>query len=171
MSIKHLRTRRAPTAAALLAALALTGCAADADDGAEDKPDASGGAETTADAATSEEPPPSAADGTDYSNCSTQCEVEVETGTVFEFEAFTLTVTEVTEDGIEVSRDDGDGSTGTSGMSGGYCIDYLTANSSQGSCYGVIEGEPPAPTPAAGELALELLGATDGTAIVRLTWG
>ncbi|MFC3492992.1 hypothetical protein [Glycomyces rhizosphaerae] len=166
MSTKNLRTWRAPAAAVLLAALAMTGCAADADDGAEDKPDTS-----TADAATSEEPPPSAADGTDYSNCSTHCEVEVETGTVFEFEAFTLTVTEVTEGGIEVSRDDGDGSTGSSSMSGGYCITYLTNNSSGGSCYGIIEGEPPAPTPAAGELALELLGTTDGTAIVRLTWG
>lgn len=171
MSTKNLRARRVPAAAALLAALALAGCAADADDGAEDKPDSSGGAEATADAATSEEPPPSAADGTDYSNCSTQCEVEVEAGTVFEFEAFTLTVTEVTEDGIEVSRDDGDGSTGSSSMSGGYCITYLTNNSSGGSCYGAVEEKPPAPTPAAGELALELFDVTDGTAIIRLTWG
>lgn len=167
MSTTNLRTWRSPAAAALLAAFALTGCAPDT----EDNPDSSGGAEATADAATTEEPPPSAADGTDYSNCSTQCEVEVQSGTVFEFEAFTLTVTEVTEDGIEVERDDGAGSTGSSSMSGGYCITYLTANSTGGSCYGILEGDPLEPAPAAGELAIELFDATDGTAIVRLTWG
>jgi hypothetical protein len=176
MSPVNAPNRRTPAAAALFAALALTGCAAESGElDSPSEPDsgtsAGGSAEATTEPEPTEEPPPSAADGTDYSNCGTRCEVEVTAGVVFEFDDFTLTVTDVTEDGIELETDDGAGSTGTAGLSGGYCVSYLTANSTSSSCYGGFEGEPPEPEPAAGELAFELLHVSDGTAIIRLTMG
>lgn len=167
---------RSPAAAALLAMLALGGCAAGADDDpdAESNPQTSGAegesAETTADPEPTEEPPPSAADGTDYSNCDAQCEVEVTAGVVFEYETFTMTIGDVTEDGIEISRDDGAGSTGSASFSSG-CVAYLSANGSGTTCFGGVEGELPEPQPADGEVAVVLLHATDGTAIIQLTVG
>lgn len=75
---------RSLAATAVFAALALTGCAADdpADPDASNPGD-SADAETTAEPEPTEAPPPSAADGTDYSNCGTRCEVEVTAGVVF----------------------------------------------------------------------------------------
>ncbi|MFG3338337.1 hypothetical protein [Glycomyces sp. NPDC048151] len=166
------RYRRFP--AALLTALALTGCATEPDGPDSPSDPASsenGAAASTAAPSLTEEPPPVAADGTDYQNCTSRCEVEVTDGTVFEYDDFTLTITDVTEDGIEVSREDDSGGTGTTSISGGYCVSYMSANSSSSSCYGGFDGEPPGPEPADGELALELLYVADGTAIIRLTMG
>lgn len=175
MSTMNAPRWRFPAGAALLAALALAGCSAGSDDATSTDPvestSASGetSAEPTAAPEPTEEPPPSAADGTDFSNCDTQCEVEVTAGDVFEYDDFTLTVTDVTEDGIELSREDDGGGTGSTSISGGYCIAYLSANGSGSTCYGGVEGTPPAPEPADGEIAVELFHVTDGTAIIRIT--
>jgi len=172
MSSTKTLDRRSLAATAVFAALALTGCAADDPDAPnESNTGDSPGAETTAEPEPTEAPPPSAADGTDYSNCGTHCEVEVTAGVVFEYEEFTLTVTDVTEDGIDLATDDGEGGSGSASFSGGYCVSYMTASSMSSSCYGGFEGEPPEPEPAAGELAVELLHVSDGTAIIRLTVG
>jgi hypothetical protein len=174
MSPKNALEWRSPAAAAVFAALALTGCAADDPDGS-DRPrptdSASTGAEATTEPEPTEEPPPSAADGTDYSNCDTRCEVEVTAGVVFEYEEFTLTIADVTEDGIDLEKVDSAGGTASASISGGYCVSYMTTNGTSSSCYGGFEGEPPEPEPGAGELAVELLYVSDGTAIIRLTMG
>ena len=145
-----------PAVGSLLVALALTGCGSDADDGSD----------------TPEEPPPSAADGTDYTACDDgTCEVAVSERTEFVFGEMTLTITAVTEDGIETRTYSPGGGVGSGSLSGGYCVSYMTPNGATASCYGEGDGEPPEPDPAAGELALELLDVTDGTAIIRLTMG
>lgn len=151
--------QRHPAAAALLTVLALTGCASD-----PGSPDRSDSSSTTAAESTEE---PSAADGTDFSTCNTRCEVEVTPGVVFEYDEFTLTVTDVTDDGIELARDDGAGNTGGGSITAG-CVSYMTATGSGVTCHG---GEAPEPEPAPGQLAIELLHVTDGTAIIRLTMG
>ncbi|RRR98179.1 hypothetical protein EIW28_14775 [Glycomyces terrestris] len=89
---------------------------------------------------------------------------------VFEFAEFTVEVT-VAGDGIELVKEGG-GGTGTGSLSGGYCATYLSATGMSSSCYGIVEGEPPAAeAPGSGEVLLELLDLSDGTAIVRFTAG
>lgn len=161
MSSTHAPALRFSAAAALLAALALTGCS--------ESPDGSDG--TTASAETTEEPPPSAADGTDFSTCDTRCEVQVTAGDVFEYEAFTMTVADIAADQIKLSRDNGAGSTGSASITPG-CTAFLTENGSGTVCHGMVDETPPDPQVTAGQVAVDLfhLG-EDGTAIIRIVAG
>jgi hypothetical protein len=174
MSSSKAPRRRSPAVVALLAVLALAGCGAGTDDdpdtGANPKPSGSDTAESSAESEPSEEPEPSAADGTDYAKCDSQCEVEVTEGIVFEFEMFTLTITDITADGIEIATDDGAGSTGGASISD-YCAAYLSAGSLSLTCYGVAENVPAALEPAADEVAIGLLHLAEDTAIIRMTVG
>jgi hypothetical protein len=170
---------RFPTAALVLLAALATG-AWGAGSGSDATGDVSESASSAA--ASSAEPSPTvsaaptAADGTDYAACDDgSCEVAVSGNpVVFDFGDFTLTVTAI-EGGVETEAVSGGASSGGT-MTGGYCIAYQTAGggSSGGtlSCYALADGEvPPVPEPAPGELAVELLDFTEGTAIIRLTMG
>ncbi|MDA1362646.1 hypothetical protein O1R50_23695 [Glycomyces luteolus] len=85
-------------------------------------------------------------------------------------DGFTLQVTAVTEDGVDITAERGGGTT-SAGISGGYCVAFLTENGVQSGCYGAFVGDerPPVPEAEAGVLIVELLDFTAGTAIVRIT--
>lgn len=165
-------------ACALLAALATAACGAESGSVAPDDETADATETETGAGATETEPSespteagPTAADGTDYSACDDgSCEVAISEAVTFEFDDFTLTIAP-TEDGIETEKTSADGGTGTSGSSGAYCLNYITADSHSGSCYAFAEETPAPPDPEPGVLALELLGVADGTAVIRLTMG
>lgn len=152
--MKHHRTPRTGLlSGALLAALALAGCGDDSDSGAE---------------------APTAADGTDYTACEDgECEVAVSEPTDIVFLTaegdVTLSITEVTENGIELSTTFPTSSGENSGTLGGLCESLISANFTSSSCYG--GGTLPEPDPAPGELVLQLLGMNDGAAILRLAMG
>jgi hypothetical protein len=147
-----------PAISSLLVALALTGC--DSDSGGD--PD--NGADTP------EAPPPSASDGTDYTACDDgTCEVAVTDAVDIVVGEFTYAITDVSEEGLEMETDNGAGSSTGGSLSVG-CVSYLAPNSAGVGCYEGT-GEPLEPDPEPGELALELVDVTDGTAIIRLTMG
>jgi hypothetical protein len=151
-------------APALFTALAAAGCGSD---GAEDGAGASG-------AASSEAPSqaPTAADGTDYSACDDgACEVAITQPPVeFAFADFTLTITAVTDNGIEYEKVGTDSGTGTGSM-GGVCFSTMSAESTSTQCHGGIEGEAPQPDPEPSTVELQLLAVADGTAIIRIAEG
>ncbi|MEU5154692.1 hypothetical protein [Glycomyces sp. NPDC021274] len=130
---------------------------------------------TTAEATEPEPSPtpeqPTAADGTDYAACGDgSCEVAVSEPVDLELDGFTLQVTAVIEDGVDISTERGGGST-SAGISGGYCVAFLTENGVQTGCYGGFVGDerPPVPEAEPGVLIVELLDFTAGTAILRIT--
>jgi hypothetical protein len=111
-----------------------------------------------------------AADGTDYSACEDgDCEVAVAEpmdlviGAPHEGMA-TLSVTAVTEDGIEYEVIQSGTTSG--GSLGGVCQATISETSSYSSCF--EEGTPPEPEPLQGELVIQLLGMNDGSAVLRL---
>jgi hypothetical protein len=147
-----------PAISPLLAALALTGCGTDS----------GGGSDSEAD--TPEAPPPSAADGTNYTACDDgTCEVAITDAVDLVVGDFTYAIKAVSEDGLEMETDNGAGSSTGGSLSVG-CVSYLAPNSAGVGCYEGT-GEPPEPDPEPGEVALELVDITDGTAIIRLTMG
>ncbi|MEV3938922.1 hypothetical protein AB0K52_23490 [Glycomyces sp. NPDC049804] len=169
---------RHPAAAVLLAALALTGCSGSADnDAGSTGTDAvtTAGAEPTEESSAepSEQPtevPPSAADGTDYSKCDSRCEVEVRAGVEIEYGAFTMVVADVAADQVQLSTNNGEGSTSSASITPG-CTVFLTESSAGVVCSGIPE-VPPEPEVAAGQVAVDLLHlGEDGTAIVRIVAG
>jgi hypothetical protein len=89
----------------------------------------------------------------------------------FEFDDFTLAITDVADNGLDYKITSPNGGTSTGSIGGAYCLTYVTANSTSSSCYAGTEVTPPRPDPDRGVLALELLDVTGGTAIVRLTLG
>ncbi|MBO3735851.1 hypothetical protein [Glycomyces niveus] len=157
---------RSTAAAGLLALFALAGCSESTDDSGS-----TGTTGTTASAEPTEEPTPSAADGTDFSTCNIRCEVEVTAGDVFEYEAFTMTVADIAADQIELSRDNGAGSTGSASITPG-CTAFLTESGTGTVCHGVVDEVPPEPQVTAGQVAVDVLHlGEDGTAIIRIVAG
>jgi hypothetical protein len=111
---------------------------------------------------------PSAADGTDYTACEDgECEVAVAEPVEITVGAMTLSITAVTEDGIEFDLVQESGSSG--GSLGGVCEATMTERSMSSACY--LGGELSAPDPGAGELVVQLLGMNDGAAVLRMAAG
>jgi hypothetical protein len=111
-----------------------------------------------------------AADGTDYTACEDgECEVAVEEpmdiviGAPDEG-AVTLSITAVTDDGIEFEVTQ-PGIT-SSGSLGGVCQATITRNSMSSKCF--EEDTLPEPDPSRGEFIVQLLGMNEGSAVLRL---
>ncbi|MCC3762901.1 hypothetical protein K3N28_07425 [Glycomyces sp. TRM65418] len=161
MTLSRTFRRRRLAACSLVAALALAGCG---DDSASDSDPDAGAASSDA---------PTAADGTDYSACDDgECEVAVSEPTDFVFTTaegeVTLSITDVTENGIEISTAF-PGAGQSTGSLGGLCESVLTSTSSSSACYG--GGTLPPPEPEPGILVLQLLGMNEGAAILRMAMG
>jgi hypothetical protein len=111
-----------------------------------------------------------AADGTDYTACEDgECEVAVAEPMDIVIGApdegmVTLSITAVTEDGIEYEVIQGGTTSG--GSLGGVCQATISETWSSSSCF--EEGTPPEPEPLRGELVMQLLGMNDGSAVLRL---
>jgi hypothetical protein len=127
-------------------------------------------APTTATAAPTAAPAePTAADGTDYSACRDgNCEVAISKPVTIDVGTKPPIKVTVAKDRItfERMRSKGNGFSGSFGGRG-HCIAYLTPSGFSASC----TKEPQKPDPDDGQLALELVDVTDGTAIVRLSKG
>lgn len=153
--------------AALLLAFTLTSCTADSGSGT----DSGGGSDSVEGSTTPAASLPSPADGTDYDACDDgTCEVSVTAPFDFTIGDYTLAITEMTDEAIEMEMSNGAGSR-TSGSLTSRHIAIVTANSAGVQFYGEPAGERPEPELAPGDLALELLGSTEGAAIIRLTLG
>ena len=111
-----------------------------------------------------------AADGTDYTACEDgECEVAVKEPMdiaigASDADMVTLSITAVTEDGIEYEVIQSGTTSG--GSLGGVCQATISETSSYSSCF--EEGTPPEPDPLQGELVIQLLGMNDGSAVLRL---
>lgn len=165
------------TLGALLGLAVLTGCG--------DRPEASpsergtigsiGDSDAPESPAAEEDSPspsgPAAADGTDYTACEDgECEVAVAEPVeiaVGGADGMTISITVVTENGIEFEMVQANGSIG--GSLGGICEAFLTGTSMSSSCW--LVGEMPEPQPGDGELVLQLLGMNDGSAVLRMALG
>jgi len=122
-------------------------------------------------------PPPNplsrtAADGRNYDACADgTCEVEVSRPVKIEIDDFIIEFTEVSEKKFEFTARTGNGGgSSTVSGSGGYCVTYLSDGGSSSSCI-LGDGAPSRPEPTKGELAVEILDFTAGTAIIRMTLG
>lgn len=114
-----------------------------------------------------------AADGTDYSACGddAECEVAVAEPTDIVIGSaegtVTLSITAVTEDGIEFELAT-DQITST-GSLGGLCQAVISETYMHSNCF--EEDTLPEPDPARGELIVQLLGMNDGSAVLRIAGG
>jgi hypothetical protein len=118
---------------------------------------------------------PTAADGTDLAACADgNCEVEVSGPVDISLTGHasgitTLSVIELVSDGFSFTMASNGSERGSGDLRGG-CILTFYSSGGGSSCPGPDQELPP-PAPEAGALAMQLVGARDGTVVFRLVSG
>jgi hypothetical protein len=117
---------------------------------------------------------PPAADGTDLTACTDgTCEVEMSDPvdiplTDHPSDITMLSVVELTADGLDFTTTSDDGAT-SSGAIGEGCITTLSSGGGGSSCSADPDQEPPPPPSfEPGALTMQVVGAADGTVVLRL---
>lgn len=129
---------------------------------------------STAAASTTSTLPP-AADGTDLAACADgNCEVAVSAPVDIPLTGHatgitTMSVVELTPDGFSFTMTSNGNERGSGDLRGGCTLTFYSSGVGS-SCPGPDQELPP-PAPEAGALALQLVGAADGTAVFRLVSG
>lgn len=128
---------------------------------------------TTAASTTSTLPP--AADGTDVAACADgNCEVEVSGPVDIPLTGHatgitTLSIVELTSEGFSFTTSSNGSERGSGDLRGGCILTFY--RSGGGSSCTTPDQELPPPQPEAGALAIQLVGAADGTVVLRLVSG